>query len=161
MRPTHVEEDEAGDPVEVARGNALGKAQACARAPGETVLAVDTLVATDEGIWGKPPDASAAAATLRHLSGRAHRVVSGFAVADDGGLRADHVVTEVTFRALDEVTIAWYVACGEWEGRAGGYAIQGRGGALVERIDGDYLNVVGLPVRALADLWPAIVAPAP
>jgi nucleoside triphosphate pyrophosphatase len=67
------------------------------------------------------------------------------------------VVTAVDFRPLDAATIDWYVATGEWEGRAGGYAIQGRGAALVAGIEGDYLNVVGLPLARLLDLWPALL----
>src|SRR5204863_7688610 len=108
---------------------------------------VDTVVALDLDIWGKPPSEEAARDTLRHLGGRTHEVVSGVALVDeDGTVRAATATTRVTFRALDESTIDWYLRSGEWEERAGGYAIQGRGGALVERIDGDYLNVVGLPV---------------
>ena len=72
-------------------------------------------------------------------------------------MRADEAVTEVTFRTLDDAMIEWYLGSGEWDGRAGGYAIQGRGGALVERIDGDYLNVVGLPVGTLLGLWPDLL----
>jgi septum formation protein len=148
--PSVVEGDE-GPPAVVARENALRKALAVTRAPGERVLGVDTLVATELEIWGKPPNAEAAAETLRRLSGRTHDVVSGFALVDDDGVRAGEEITRVTFRDLDEAAIAWYVGCGEWEGRAGGYAVQGRGGALVRRIEGDYLNVVGLPVGALLD----------
>jgi septum formation protein len=163
VHPTDVREDEVGPPIEVARANAARKARACARAlapgPDGTILAVDTVVATDERIWGKPPDREAAAETLRRLSGRAHRVVSGYSLVRGGEESTAHEVTEVAFRALDEATIAWYLDHGEWEGRAGGYAIQGRGAALVRRIDGDYLNVVGLPVGALAALWPAVVGP--
>jgi septum formation protein len=159
---TDVEEDERGVPVDVARGNALRKAQAGRTAIGDSaeavVLGVDTVVAIEDEIWGKPADADGAAASLRRLAGRTHEVVSGFAVLDGGGVRAGHAVTAVTFRPLDEATIAWYVESGEWGGRAGGYAIQGRGGALVERIEGDYLNVVGLPVAALIELWPELVA---
>jgi septum formation protein len=72
-------------------------------------------------------------------------------------VRAATEVTEVTFRELDDATIEWYLATGEWEGRAGGYAIQGRGAVLVKRIEGDYLNVVGLPVAALLQLWPGLM----
>jgi septum formation protein len=157
VRPTDAPEQEQGDPVEVARENARRKAVAARARPGETVLAVDTVVATGSELWGKPVDERDAARTLRALSGRGHRVVSGFALASAGAVEVGHETTEVRFRALDEPTIAWYVASGEWRGRAGGYAIQGRGGALVQRIEGDYLNVVGLPVAALDALWPAVV----
>lgn len=148
-RASSVEELEAGEPVAVARENARRKALGV---DGEAVLGVDTVVALDGAIYGKPADAHAAAATLRALAGRTHAVVSGWALArPDGSVEAGDDTTLVTFRELDDAAIAWYVACGEWEGRAGGYAIQGRGGALVSRIEGDYLNVVGLPVAALLD----------
>jgi nucleoside triphosphate pyrophosphatase len=116
------------------------------------------VVATDAGLWGKPADARAARETLSHLSGRTHDVVSGLALARQGGeVLAATAVTRVTFRAIDADLVDWYVGCGEWEGRAGGYAIQGRGAALVRAIQGDYLNVVGLPVAALVDLWPGLL----
>jgi septum formation protein len=159
VRATDVVEEEEGAPVAVAAENALRKAVAGRAAPGEVVLGVDTLVAIGLDIWGKPPDEDAARETLRHLSGRTHQVVSGIALVDaDGSVRADIDVTKVTFRPLDEATIDWYLASGEWRERAGGYAIQGRGGALVERIEGDYLNVVGLPVGKLLRLWPDLIA---
>jgi septum formation protein len=159
VRPAEVVEQQAGDPAEVARENARRKALAVDRGPGEVVLGVDTLVAGDPGeIWGKPPTEEAARDTLRRLAGRTHRVVSGLALARaSGDVRVAVAVTEVTFRPFGEETLAWYLAAREWEERAGGYAIQGRGAALVERIAGDYLNVVGLPVAALLDLWPEIL----
>ncbi|MES1193933.1 MAG: Maf family protein, partial [Solirubrobacterales bacterium] len=112
------------------------------------------LVATGDQIWGKPSDEAAARSTLRHLSGRTHEVVSGLALVADGEVREATEITLVTFRKLDEPTIDWYLATREWDGRAGGYAIQGRGAVLVSRIEGDYLNVVGLPVAALLALEP-------
>ena len=158
LRAVDVVEEEVGAPVVVAAENALRKATAGSAGDGEVVLGVDTLVATDADIWGKPPDEDAARATLRRLGGRTHDVVSGVAlVAQDGSVRAATAVTQVTFRALDEPTIEWYLRSREWDGRAGGYAIQGRGGALVQRIEGDYLNVVGLPVATLLDLWPDLL----
>jgi septum formation protein len=159
VRPTDVAEEDEGPPVAVAAENALRKALAGPATAGEVVLGVDTLVATGLEIWGKPPDEDAARATLRHLSGRTHDVVSGVALVDeDGAVRAETAVTKVTFRPLDQRTIEWYLQSGEWEQRAGGYAIQGRGGALVERIEGDYLNVVGLPAGTLLGLWPDLIA---
>lgn len=152
VQVTAAAETDEGPPAAVARENALRKALAAAREPGQVVLAVDTVVATDLELWGKPPNADAAAETLRRLAGRTHEVISGFALVDDAGVNAGEDVTRVTFRSLGEEAIRWYVRTGEWEGRAGGYAIQGRGGALVSRIEGDYLNVVGLPVAALLDL---------
>jgi septum formation protein len=157
-RPVDVVEEDAGPPAAVAQENALRKAIAAGAGEGEIVLGVDTLVATGLEIWGKPPNADAARETLRRLSGRTHLVVSGVALLRaNGDVQAATATTEVTFRALGEGLIEWYVAHGEWEGRAGGYAIQGRGAALVERIDGDYLNVVGLPLATLIDLWPALL----
>jgi septum formation protein len=144
-------------PEAVASENALRKARAAEASPGEVVLGVDTLVALDSEIWGKPPDADAARATLRRLSGRTHRVVSGVALLRAGELQAATAVTDVTFRTLDEASIDWYLAAGEWRDRAGGYAIQGRAAAFVGAIHGDYLNVVGLPVATLLDLWPGLL----
>jgi septum formation protein len=157
-RPVDVAEQDAGAPAAVAGENALRKALAAGVVEGEVVLGVDTLVATGLEIWGKPPNPEAAAETLRRLSGRTHHVVSGVAlVRSTGDVQAAIATTEVTFRALDDALVEWYVGCGEWAGRAGGYAIQGRGAALIERIDGDYLNVVGLPVATLIELWPGLL----
>jgi septum formation protein len=179
VRASDVAEQDEGAPRVVASENALRKALAVSDAAGdgadELVLGCDTLVATEREIadlprasaaravagmqiWGKPPDEAAARATLRRLSGRTHEVVSGLALVRRGDVRAATEITKVTFRELDERTIDWYVATGEWDGRAGGYAIQGRGAILVERIEGDYLNVVGLPVAALLKLCPPLLA---
>jgi septum formation protein len=162
VRATGVVEEDEGAPRVVASENALRKAVAAAAAPGagsdEVVIGCDTLVATELEIWGKPPDEAAARETLRRLAGRTHDVVSGLAVVQRGDVRAATEITSVTFRELDDATIDWYVASGEWEGRAGGYAIQGRGAALIKRIEGDYLNVVGLPVAALLELYPGLMS---
>jgi nucleoside triphosphate pyrophosphatase len=148
VRPTDVDELTEGDAREVALTNARRKAAACPAEPGETVLGVDTDVFLDGRIFGKPADPDEARAFLRALSGRTHEVVSGLVLGADEGV----AVTEVAFRELDEAAIEWYVATGEWSGRAGGYAIQGHGAALVREIRGDYLNVVGLPVALMLDL---------
>ncbi len=145
VRPADVEELSAGDPHVVALENARRKRAAV---EGEHVLAVDTLVTLDGVIYGKPGDEEEARATLRRLSGATHHVVGGL-VLDD---RATVAVTAVTFRELDDGLLDRYLATGEWRDRAGGYAIQGRGAALVRAISGDYSNVVGLPVAALFDL---------
>ena len=159
VRTADVAEEHVGAPVAVASENALRKAVAGKAGPDEVVLGVDTLVAIGLEIWGKPADEAAARETLRTLAGRTHEVVSGVALVDEcGEVRAATATTRVTFRPMDEPTLAWYLASGEWEERAGGYAIQGRGGALVERIEGDYLNVVGLPVGTLLGLWPGLLA---
>jgi septum formation protein len=120
---------------------------------GPLVLGADTLVTLDGAILGKPRDAAQAVEYVARLAGRTHQVVGGIALARDGDILAEAVeVTDVTFRALTAAQIEEYVALGEWEGRAGGYAIQGRGAALVRSISGDYLNVVGLPLARLLDL---------
>lgn len=168
MQVAGVDELDAGDPVEVAETNALRKAQAVygfrppvvASADLRTtslVLGVDTVVAVDDRIYGKPADAGQAHAMLQDLQGRTHTVVSGLALVRDGVPTVLHASTEVTFRALEPGVLRWYVGTGEWEGRAGGYAIQGRGAALVSSITGDYLNVVGLPVAALLDAAPDLL----
>ena len=126
--------------------HARGKAQAV---PGALVLGVDTVVALGDRVLGKPADADQAGRFLRELSGRTHEVHSGLCLRVGGQLHETLETTAVTFPTLEDGDIAWYVGCGEWRGRAGGYAIQGRGAALVEHIEGDYTNVVGLPVRAL------------
>ena len=148
-----VDELAAGDPVEVARANALAKADAAAiQRPGRTILGVDTVVALDGEIYGKPSSPEDAEATLKRLSGRTHEVVSGLALLKPGNPQVVHEVTKVTFRRLDDTLIRRYVNTGEWSGRAGGYAIQGQGAGLVRRIMGDYLNVVGLPAGKMLDL---------
>ena len=151
VRPADVAEIEEGVPEVVARENALRKALADARA-GELVLGVDTIVALDGTIYGKPAGRVHADATLRALSGRTHDVVSGLALVEDGEVRTTLTeTTRVTFRELDDAIVDWYLEAEEWQGRAGGYAIQSRGAALVRGVEGDYLNVVGLPATALLD----------
>jgi septum formation protein len=156
-----------GDPVEIAVENARRKALAVANGIAApltahtvvrgAVIGVDTVVTLGGALYGKPADAAEARATLSRLSGQVHEVVSGLAVVEDGQVRSVHARTRVAFRALDAVTLDWYLATEEWRERAGGYAIQGRGAALVAGIEGDYLNVVGLPVAALLELLPGIL----
>ena len=151
--PVDVDEISSGIAREVARENALAKATAGAAArPGSTILGVDTIVVCDGDILGKPASPQAAKRTLKRLSGRTHEVVSGLALIRSGNPQVVHEVTKVVFRTLDDDLVRRYVETGEWSGRAGGYAIQGQGAALVRSISGDYLNVVGLPVAALLDL---------
>jgi septum formation protein len=155
VRPAGVDELTDGDPREVALENARRKALAV---PGDLVLGADTDVALDGEVLGKPRDAAHARELIARLAGRRHDVVGGIALASGGSLVAsDVVVTGVEFRALDDATIDWYVATGEWEDRAGGYAIQGRGAALVAGVYGDYLNVVGLPLARLLELRPELL----
>ena len=153
VEPAGVEELTAGEPQAVAVENARRKALAVAH--DGLVLGADTLVTVDGVILGKPRDAAQAVEYVGRLAGRAHQVVGGIALARGGEVIADAVdVTEVVFRALTAAEVEAYVALGEWEGRAGGYAIQGAGAALVRSIAGDYLNVVGLPLARLLDLLP-------
>jgi septum formation protein len=155
VRPSHVEEETEGDPAEVALVNARRKARAV---PGALVLGVDTLVAAGDAILGKPADAEQAREHLGRLSGRTHTVLGGFALMAGGEIVLEGVErTLVAFRALTAELLDWYVATGEWEGRAGGYAIQGAGAALVTGIEGDYLNVVGLPLARLLDARPDLL----
>jgi septum formation protein len=142
-----------GDPREVAVENARRKALAVT---GEVVLGADTDVALDGDILGKPADEAQAREFLARLSGRTHEVVGGIAVVRGGDVTTAVEVTEVDFAALDQATLDWYVRSREWEGRAGGYAIQGRGAALITGIRGDYLNVVGLPLARLLSLHPDV-----
>lgn len=148
-----VEELTEGAPGAVVVENALRKARAVA-AP--LVLGCDTEVVLDGRVYGKPRDEREAEAFLRALSGRRHQVVSGLALVEDGRETTATAWTGVAFRRLDDATLRWYLDGGEWRERAGGYAIQGRGAALVAGIDGDYLNVVGLPLATLLDLKPSL-----
>jgi septum formation protein len=158
VRPTDVEEVEVGDPQVVAVENALRKARA-ARDPNreEVVLGVDTMVELDSRIYGKPADEAQARATLAALAAKTHTVVSGLALLDASGERTAAARTRVHFRELSDQLIDWYLASGEWRERAGGYAIQGAGAALVREIEGDYENVVGLPLATLLDLRPDLI----
>lgn len=144
-----------GDPHALVAENARRKAGAV---EGERVLGVDTAVVLDGRPTGKPPDAAGAEHSLRALSGRDHLVMSGITLRDPSGEHSEVAVTRVRFRTLGEALLAWYLATGEWRERAGGYAIQARGAALVEEIEGDYSNVVGLPVPALLRLAPDLPA---
>jgi septum formation protein len=131
--------------------------------PGEPpgslpILGADTLVTIDGDVLGKPADETQALAYLARLAGREHQVVGAIALVEGGKVAAEAVeVTTVRFRALDPATLTWYAATGEWRGRAGGYAIQGIGAVLVARIEGDYLNVVGLPLARLLELRPRLL----
>ncbi len=146
-----VEEIADGAPRALVCENALRKARAVA---GARVLGVDTAVALEGRVFGKPRDEAEARRFLSALSGRTHEVWSGIALVEGAAERVEAAVTDVTFRHLTDVDRDWYVTIGEWRERAGGYAIQGRGAALVERIEGDYLNVVGLPVAKLVRMAP-------
>ncbi len=156
-----VKEISEGDPGAVATYNADLKAAAVARRFPHTarILAADTVVALDGRILPKPRDAAQARGFLELLSGRDHQVVTAISVMPGGEHRSQANEAgsslsraAVRFRSLSTADIAWYLASGEWRERAGAYAVQGRGAALVSRIDGDYWTVVGLPVTAVIDL---------
>jgi septum formation protein len=154
VKAPDVEEAGRGDPRSLVVENALRKARAV---EGELVLGVDTEVVLDGRAFGKPSEAEEAETLLRRLSGRTHEVWSGIAVRRRGEERTSAACTRVRFRRLEQRDIDWYLATGEWRERAGGYAIQGRGAALVEEIAGDYWNVVGLPVAELLRLAPDLL----
>jgi septum formation protein len=140
--------------VQFARDLAARKAASVAARPAYAdrwVLGADTVVFDDAEVLLKPGDRAHARRMLERLAGRTHRVVTALAlhVPDAGSARVAADVTEVTFGALDDAEIEWYLDTGEWRGVAGGYRIQGRGGALVERIHGSYSTVMGLPIRLL------------
>jgi septum formation protein len=159
-----VDEETHGDPVAVAEENARRKAAAIdyahykEGAPPGLVLGADTLVAVDGDILGKPADAVQAREYIARLAGRTHEVVGAIALFGGGGPPATAVeITKVRFREAAPELIDFYVGTGEWRGRAGGYAIQGIGAVLVAGIEGDYLNVVGLPLQRLLDLAPKLL----
>jgi septum formation protein len=160
LAPTYVEEDPPkANAVRLVREHARGKARSVAAQGGERpVLGVDTAVSLGGKIFGKPANAAEAEQMLEELAGETHVVVSGLCLITPGWELVEHDSTRVTFRELTPREIAHHMTHGEWDGRAGGYAIQGRGAALVEEIEGDYLNVVGLPaallVRTLAERFP-------
>jgi nucleoside triphosphate pyrophosphatase len=160
LAPTYVEEDPPkANAVRLVREHARGKARSVAAQAGERpVLGVDTAVSLGGKIFGKPANAAEAERMLEELAGETHVVVSGLCLLTPAWELVEHDSTRVTFRELTPREIAHHMTHGEWEGRAGAYAIQGRGAAIVEEIEGDYLNVVGLPaallVRTLAERFP-------
>jgi septum formation protein len=152
-----VQELVSGPPREIAVENASRKASAVAL-EGVSVLGADTVVALGGRVYGKPASVDEARATLTALSGRRHSVIGGLCLIGGDGLpRTAAATTAVSFRDLDERLLEWYLATGEWRERAGGYAIQGFGAALVRGVEGDYFNVVGLPVALLLDLAPELL----
>ena len=151
VEPHYEEHDPPdADPVELVRAHARGKALSVAdRAGDRPVLGVDTTVVCGGRLYGKASGPEEAAAMLDALGGTTHEVVSGLCLLTPSWEELEHEKTHVTFRPLTARDVAAYIASAEWEGRAGAYAIQGLGAELVERIDGDYLNVVGLPAALL------------
>jgi septum formation protein len=129
------------------------KAQAVvARAPDEVILAADTTVALRGRIFEKPTSPQNAVAMLEQLQGQTHKVLTSVAVAQNGRIEQALDVTRVTFRRLDHATLEEYVATGEPLDKAGAYAIQGLGAPLIERVEGDFFGVMGLPLRLALDL---------
>jgi septum formation protein len=131
---------------------AVEKAAASAVGPDEVVLCADTTVALGRRILGKPADATEAVAFLRLMSGRRHRVITAVAVRTPDRLLSREVISAVRFKSLSEAEIAAYVATGDWQGKAGGYAIQGPASAFVPWISGSHSAIVGLPLFETATL---------
>jgi len=155
VAPEYEERDPPdADPVELVRAHAEGKARSV-HDDGAVTLGVDTIVHLDGRLYGKPEDEGGASTMVGELAGATHLVVSGLCLLGPGFSVVEHAVTRVTFRELGVSEIDAYIATGEWRGRAGGYAIQGIGGRLVAGIEGDYLNVVGLPAALLVDVLSA------
>jgi septum formation protein len=148
VRLAYVPEVRAADetPAAYVRRLAKEKAEAVERAPGETVLAADTIVVADGEVLEKPADAEDAARMLRLLAGREHEVVTGICLVGPGGEIVDTETTLVRFVELSDDDIAAYVSSGEPMDKAGAYAIQGLASKFVDRVEGDYFNIVGLPV---------------
>jgi len=141
------EEHQSGEsPREYVLRLAKAKAHAVPRTPGETILAADTVVVLDEHILEKPIDAEDARRMLTMLAGRNHKVVTGICLIRDSGVVTDTEETTVHFSALTSAEISAYVDSGEPMDKAGAYAIQGLASKFVDRIEGDYSNVVGLPM---------------
>jgi septum formation protein len=157
VRPSDVDETplEGELPRAYCRRVTLQKAKAVPRDRGEVVLAADTTVAVGRRILGKPCDSAEAEGFLRLLSGRRHRVVTCVAVIDDAATRVREVVSTVRMARLSDDDIAGYLATGDWEGKAGAYAIQGPAGAFIPWISGSYTAVMGLPVHEAAGLLAA------
>lgn len=154
IAPEYEEHDPAeADAEQLVCEHAVGKARSVlGEAHGRPVIGVDTTVVLGGRLYARAKDAADAARMLEELAGRTHAVVSGLCLATPEWEVVSAVATRVTFRKLTPRDLATYVASGEWAGRAGAYAIQGRGGALVRRVEGDYLNVVGLPASLLVHL---------
>jgi len=168
IHPAHIPEDPLPneDPVACVTRLAREKAQAvfAELSPtwekkgldGQSVLAADTIVTLDNQILGKPSDPSDAARMLRLLSGRTHQVITGVALVTATSTQVAAETTAVTFLPLTEDAIAAYIATGEPMDKAGAYAIQGRAARWIPRIEGDYFNVVGLPIALVSALLESV-----
>jgi septum formation protein len=140
-------------PREYVRRLSKEKAEAVWQTPDEIVLGADTVVVVGGRVLEKPKDASDAKAMLRGLSGREHTVITGICFCHARGILEDHAETAVRFAELSEAEIDEYVASGEPMDKAGAYAIQGLASKFVERIDGCYFNVMGLPLSLVYRHW--------
>jgi nucleoside triphosphate pyrophosphatase len=160
VRPAAIEEETEGEPRELVVRNALRKAEAIAASePAALVIAGDTEVVIDGEVLGQAGNEAEARAHLERLSATEHHVLGGLAlVARDSEPRTGVDFSTVAFRELDAVLLDAYLASGEWRGRAGSYAIQGLGSALVDIVRGDVSNVIGLPIGLLLRLAPELVA---
>jgi nucleoside triphosphate pyrophosphatase len=157
-----IEEETEGEPRDLVVWNATRKAEAVAsEAPDALVIAGDTEVVIDGEVLGQPQDEAAARAHLERLSGSEHHVLGGLALIgpEAGEPRTGVDVSTVAFKELDRPLLDAYLASGEWRGRAGSYAIQGLGSALVDIVRGDVSNVIGLPVGLLLRLAPELLTP--
>jgi septum formation protein len=154
LRPPEVSEAlrDGQEPEREAKRLAVAKATSVPAAPGDLVLAADTLVALGDEILGKPAGPREAVRTLERLAGHRHEVFTGLCLSLDGRTEAGVAMTRVWFRQLDALECEEYVATGEPLDKAGAYGIQGFGATLVERIDGEYFNVMGLPVQLFLSL---------
>jgi nucleoside triphosphate pyrophosphatase len=151
VRPSHVPEERAPAEGPVAYTERLAREKALS-VPGSLVLGADTTVLLGETLLEKPQDPEDALRMLRSLQGETHQVITSVALAGDGVLRQATDITAVTFRPCDDDFLRAYIATGEPMDKAGAYGIQGYGAALVERIDGDFFSVMGLPVRLVIRL---------
>lgn len=160
VRAKPVEEVRRADegPVDYARRLARAKAEAAWERPGEIVLGADTIVVIDDQVLEKPMDAADARAMLRLLSGREHTVITAICLLHGDGRIVDHLSTLVRFAPLTDLEIAEYVASGEHMDKAGAYAIQGLASKFVERVEGCYFNVMGLPLSLVYRHWKSLTA---
>jgi septum formation protein len=147
------------DPVAYVRRLARAKAEAARERPNEIILGADTIVVIDDHVLEKPADTADARAMLRLLSGRDHTVITGICLLHHRGAIVDHSSTQVRFAPLSDFEIADYVASGEPMDKAGAYAIQGLAAKFVEKIDGCYFNVMGLPLSLVYRHWKSLTAP--
>ena len=148
IRPADIDETPLKGELPLAYAGRLAreKAHAVTLGPGEVILSADTVVAAGRRIMGKPSDEAEARRFLNLLSGRRHRVITGFCVRSEARAHCRSVETSVRFKSLDQDEIDAYIASQEWQGKAGGYAIQGLASAFIPWISGSYSNVVGLPL---------------